>query len=74
MAGFHRARDRETWIGVAGGGGLDDETAQLRGIVGLRADECENELVVRLVEAGRIDDVGCLNGVDEIEKRHAGGL
>ncbi len=44
------------------------------GVVGLRADEAEDELMVGFVEAGRVDDVGGLDGVDEIEEGDAGVL
>ena len=53
--------------GDSGGRGLDDERAELGGVVSLRADEAEDELMVGFVEAGRVDDVGGLDGVDEIE-------
>ena len=60
--------------GRAAGGGLDDQLAELVGVVRLRADEAEDELMIGFVQAGRIDDVGSLNGIDEIEEGDAGGL
>ncbi len=60
--------------GDSGGSGLDDEGAELRGVVSLRTDETEDELVVGFIEAGRVDDVGGLDGVDEIEESDPSGL
>ncbi len=60
--------------GRAAGSGLDDELPSAVDVVGLRADEAEDELVVLLVEAGRVDDVGGLDGVDEVEEGDARGL
>ena len=60
--------------GDSGGRGLDDESAELGGVVGLGSDEAEDELMVGFVEAGRVDDVGGLDGVDQIEEGDAGGL
>ena len=42
--------------------------------MGLGADEAEDELMVGFVEAGRVDDVRGLDGVDEIGDGDAGGL
>ena len=63
-----------TRTGAPAGVVLTTSVAELRGVVGLRADEAEDQLMVGFVEAGRVDDVGGLDGVDEIEERDAGGL
>ncbi len=60
--------------GDAAGGGLDDEVAERFDIMRLRADQAEDELVVCLVQAGRIDDVRSLDCVDEIKRGNAGCL
>ena len=52
--------------GRAGGGGFDDKLAELVGVVRLGSDEAKDELMVRLVEPGRVDNVGDLDGVDEV--------
>ena len=44
------------------------------GVVHLRAHEPEDELMVGFVEAGRVDDIRGLDGVDEIGDGDAGGL
>ena len=72
--GGHDLGDVGDADGDSGGSGLDDERAELRGVVSLRADEAEDELVIGFVEAGRVDDVGGLDGVDEVEEGDAGGL
>src|SRR6202011_2766371 len=56
------------------GGGLDDEVAELPGVVGLGADEAEDELVVGLVKTGRVNDVRGLHSGDELGEGDAGGL
>ena len=60
--------------GSTTGGGLDDEIGELAGVVGLGTDEAKDELVVGFVEAGGVDDVGGLDGVDEVGERDSGGL
>jgi hypothetical protein len=40
----------------------------------LCADQAENKLMVCFVEARRVDDVRCLNPIDEIEERNSSGL
>ncbi len=63
-----------TRMGAPAGVVLTTSWPSCVGVVGLRADEAEDELVVGFVEAGRVDDVGGLDGVDEVEERDAGGL
>ena len=43
----------------------------MRRIVRLRADQREDQLVVGLIQAGRIDDVRVLDAVDEVGESDA---
>ena len=60
--------------GRTGGSGFDHELAELVGVVRLGSDQSKNELVIGLVEPGRIDDVGDLDSVNEVEDRDARSL
>jgi len=53
--------------GRAGGRGPHDQATQLLGIVRLRAHQSEDEAVIRLVEAGRVNDVRRLHGRDQVQ-------
>ena len=53
---------------------LTTRAAELGGVMSLRAYEAEDELMVGFVEAGRVDDVGGLDGVDEISESNTGVL
>ena len=58
--------------GNAGGAVLDDDLPELFGAVDLGADEAEDKLMVRFVEAGGVEQVGGVDGVDEISDGDAG--
>ena len=54
--------------------GLHDQIAQFGGAVRLGSDQSQDQLMVRLVEAGRVDDVRFLDGIDQLEQGYPGGL
>src|SRR5262249_10704071 len=54
-------------------GVFDGDLADFFGSVNLAADESEDEMVVTFDEAGRIDDVGAANGVEDVVDGDAGG-
>ena len=58
--------------GNAGGAVLDDDLSKLFDAVDLGADEAEDELMVGFVEAGGVEQVGGVDGVDEIGDGDAG--
>ena len=59
--------------GHAGGRGFDGNGGELLEVGGLVADQREDELVIGFVEAGRLDEVGLLDGVDEVGDGERGG-
>ena len=59
--------------GHAGGRGFDGDGGELLEVRGLVADEAEDELVIGFVEAGGLDEVGLLDGVDEVGDGERGG-
>ena len=70
LADFRDVGDAD---GNAGSCVLDHHLGKLADVMGLRADECENELVLSLVEAGRVDEVGELERVLDVGDGDAGG-
>ncbi len=50
--------------------GFDDEAREPGAIVDLRSDETKDELMVCLIETRGVDDVRCLNPINEIKQRH----
>ena len=58
--------------GNAGGAVLDDDLSEFFCAVDLGADEAEDELMVSFVEAGGVEQVGGVDGVDEISDGDSG--
>ena len=61
------------WMGTPAGVVLTEICAELRRGSWPVADQPEDQLVIGFVEAGRLDEVGLLDGVDEVGDGDAGG-
>ena len=58
--------------GNAGGAVLDDDLAEFVGIVHLSADQTEDELMIGFVESRGVEQVGGVDGVNEVGDGDAG--
>src|SRR5260370_11071345 len=65
-------RNIRNFDGNDSGAVLDDDLSEFVGAVNLSADEAEDKLMVCLVEAGGFEQVGGVDGVDEIGDSDAG--